>query len=466
MPVSRKRAAVDMTHGSPVRLILQFTLPMLVGQLLQQVYLLSDTMITGHFIGDSAIAAIGASTPLHDLMVNFATGMGNGCGILISQLYGAGRMDRLRKATAVMLMICVLLGVGLTLVMVLCMEPLLRLLNTPESVFSQALGYARIVCGGVAVTILYNMCASFMRALGNARMPLVALMIACVLNLVLDVVFVIGLHAGVAGTGLATLIAQGVSALVSIAYILRALRPFLPRREDFRAPGALWRAMASSGLSMGLMNSVYSFGNVTMQSAINGIGEAAMTAHTSAKRILNLTGAPMANLGAAGAVFISQNYGAHRFERVRTGIRRTLTMVFLWEGLATIAMFTLGPQLLRLLIGTTNPDILRYGTMTLQASATMFFPLAYLVTIRQAMQSMGMHVAPVISSSIELVVKVVAAFLVVPRFGYAGACWVEPSTWLLCCLFLMVIYAVRRRDVLHMTKERGGRGWKTGNDGT
>ena len=215
--------------------------------------------------------------------------------------------------------------------------------------------------------------------------------------------------------------------------------------------------MATSGLSMGLMNSVYSFGNVTMQSAINGLGEAAMTAHTSAKRILNLTGAPMANLGAAGAVFISQNYGAHRFDRVRTGIRRMLTMVFLWEGMATVAMFTLGPHLLRLLIGTTNPDILRYGTMTLRASAAMFFPLAYLVTMRQAMQSMGMHVSPVISSSIELVIKVVAAFLVVPRFGYAGACWVEPSTWLVCCLFLMMVYAVRRRNVLHMTNDNGGR---------
>ena len=148
MTAVKGRATVDMTHGSPVRLILRFALPMLAGQLLQQVYVLSDTMITGHFIGDSAIAAIGASAPLHDLMVNFATGMGNGCGILISQLYGAGRMDRLRKATAVMLMICVLLGVGLTLVMVLYMEPLLRLLNTPETVFSQALGgwYDIVVC--------------------------------------------------------------------------------------------------------------------------------------------------------------------------------------------------------------------------------------------------------------------------------------------------------------------------------
>ena len=457
MTAVKGRATVDMTHGSPVRLILRFALPMLAGQLLQQVYVLSDTMITGHFIGDSAIAAIGASVSLHDLMVNFAVGVCNGCGILISQHYGAGRIDRLRQAAAVMLMFCALLGAVLTAVMLLGMAPLLHLLNTPESVFAQALGYARIVCGGVAVTIFYNMCASFMRSLGNARMPLIALVLSCVLNLVLDVLFVIVLHAGVVGTALATLIAQGAAALASLLYILRMLKPCLPEREDFRAPRAVWLSMASSSLSMGLMSSVHTFGTVAMQGAINGLGELAMTANTSARRILSLASAPMNNLGMASAVFISQNYGAHRFDRVRTGIRRMLTMVFLWEGMATVAMFTLGPHLLRLLIGTTNPDILRYGTMTLRASAAMFFPLAYLVTMRQAMQSMGMHVSPVISSSIELVIKVVAAFLVVPRFGYAGACWVEPSTWLACCLFLMMVYAVRRRNVLHMTNDNVGR---------
>ena len=453
MTAVKGRAAVDMTHGSPVRLILKFALPLLAGQLLQQVYVLSDTMITGHFIGDSAIAAIGASAALHDLIINFAVGVCNGCGILIGQYYGSGRMDRLRRATAVMLMFCALLGAVLTAAMVLGMEPLMRLLNTPESVFAQALGYARIVCGGVAVTILYNMCASFMRSLGNARMPLIALVLSCLLNLVLDVLFVIALQAGVVGTALATLIAQGVSALVSILYILRALRPFLPEREDFRAPRAIWRSMAASGLSMGLMNSVYAFGTVAMQGAINGLGEAAMTANISAKRILGLAGAPMGNLGTASAVFISQNYGAHRFDRVRTGIKRSMVMVLLWSGFATVALLALGTQLMRLLIGTTNPDILRYGTMAMRASAVMFTPLALLLVLRQQMQSMGMHVAPVVSSSIELVIKVAAAYLVVPVLGYAGACWVEPATWLVCSAFLLLVYMVRRNSVLHATND-------------
>ena len=453
MTAVKGRAAVDMTHGSPVRLILKFALPLLAGQLLQQVYVLSDTMITGHFIGDSAIAAIGASAALHDLIINFAVGVCNGCGILIGQYYGSGRMDRLRRATAVMLMFCALLGAVLTAAMVLGMEPLMRLLNTPEFVFAQALGYARIVCGGVAVTVLYNMCASVMRSLGNARMPLIALVLSCLLNLVLDVLFVIVLHAGVGGTALATLIAQGVSALVSILYILRALRPFLPEREDFCAPRAIWRSMAASGLSMGLMHSVYAFGTVAMQGAINGLGETAMTANISAKRILGLAGAPMGNLGMASAVFISQNYGAHRFDRVRTGIKRSMVMVLLWSGFATVALLALGTQLMRLLIGTTNPDILRYGTMAMRASAVMFTPLALLLVLRQQMQSMGMHVAPVVSSSIELVIKVAAAYLVVPVLGYAGACWVEPATWLVCSAFLLLVYMVRRNSVLHATND-------------
>ena len=456
MTAVKGRATVDMTHGSPVRLILRFALPMLAGQLLQQVYVLSDTMITGHFIGDSAIAAIGASVSLHDLMVNFAVGVCNGCGILISQHYGAGHIDRLRQAAAVMLMFCALLGAVLTAVMLLGMAPLLHLLNTPESVFAQALGYARIVCGGVAVTIFYNMCASFMRSLGNSRMPLIALVLSCVLNLVLDVLFVIVLHAGVVGTALATLIAQGAAALASLLYILRMLKPCLPEREDFRAPRAVWLSMASSSLSMGLMSSVHTFGTVAMQGAINGLGELAMTANTSARRILSLASAPMNNLGMASAVFISQNYGAHRFDRVRAGLRRALAMVSVWAIGATAVVFVAGRQLMSLLIGTTNPVILEYGAMILRVSAALFLPLAFLLVTRQAMQSMGMHIAPVVSSSMELTIKVTAAYWVVPRFGVAGVSWVEPSSWVVCCAFLSVVYLVQRRRVLHMD-ESGGR---------
>ena len=271
-----RQAAVDMTRGSPVKLILRFTLPLLIGQMMQQIYTLTDTMITGHFIGDAAIAAIGASTSLNDLMINFANGMCNGCGIIIGQLYGAQKMDKLRRATAVMLMFGVGLGALLTLGVMIGIEPLMRLLNTPESVFDEAMRYAAVVCGGVGVTILYNMCASFMRSLGNGRMPLVFLTISCVLNIALDTLFVVVLHIGVVGTALATLIAQCISALLSMAYIARAFKPFLPRKADFRAPAGLWTQMAASGLSMGLMNSVYALGSLTMQRAINTLGETVM----------------------------------------------------------------------------------------------------------------------------------------------------------------------------------------------
>ena len=182
--------------------------------------------------------------------------MCNGCGIIIGQLYGAQKIDKLRRATAVMLMFGVGLGVLLTLGVTIGIEPLMRLLNTPESVFGEAMRYAAVVCGGVGVTILYNMCASFMRSLGNGRMPLVFLTISCVLNIALDTLFVVVLHIGVVGTALATLIAQCISALLSMAYIARAFKPFLPRKADFRAPAGLWTQMAASGLSMGLMNSV------------------------------------------------------------------------------------------------------------------------------------------------------------------------------------------------------------------
>ena len=201
---------------------------------------------------------------------------------------------------------------------------------------------------------------------------------------------------------------------------------------------------------MGLMNSVYALGSLTMQSAINTLGETVMAAHTSARRILSLTGAPMSNLGTAGAVFISQNCGAQAYDRVKKGLNRTILMALIWEAGAMVVMVTLGPELLRLLIGTSNAELLRYGTMSLRASATLFLPLAYLITMRQAMQALGLHVVPVVSSCIELVMKIAAAFAVVPRFGYAGACWVEPATWLACCVFLAIQYMTHRKQILHL----------------
>ena len=443
---TRRTGAVDMTRGNPLRLILLFTLPVLLGELFQQLYTLSDTMIAGHVLGDNALAAIGASASLYSMILSFAIGIANGCGIVLGRMFGMGDIPRLRRATGAMIALTLLVGAALTAAMLLLCGPMLRWLSTPVAVFDQAYAYLAILCGGFVITVIYNACAAFMRALGNSRTALYFLIIACVLNLALDMTMVMGLGWGVMGAALATVIAQGFSATLSILYIRRHFAAYLPTRGD-RPERRLVGEMTSTGLAMGLMYSVYAIGSVVMQGAINGLGEAVITAHTGARKILELMMRPASALGTALTAFASQNRGAQQWRRIRTAIRQVMVMVAVWSAMVAVILYGAGESLIRGLIGTANGEIVRLAVMNLCINAPLFFPEGVIVTMRQAMQGLGMKVTPVMASAIELVMKLLFAWLVVPVWGYRGASWGEPSTWVACAAFIMAVYFISRRKM-------------------
>lgn len=445
MSDKQRSAAVDLTQGNPARLILRFAAPILLGYLFQQIYTLSDTMIAGRVLGDDALAAVGASATLYSLLLSFVNGLTNGCSLVLGRIFGTGNTVRVRRASAVMILLAAGVSAVLTAAVLLTAPQLMRFLNTPERIFDDALAYMTVLFGGLVTTVMYNGCASFMRALGNSRAPLIFLMIACGLNLALDMLFMAVLGWGVAGAALATVLAQAFSAVLSVIYILRHFAPYLPQRQDLRPEGALLREMTASGMSMAMMYSVYSVGSVMMGRAINGLGEQVVTAHTTARRVLEAMMNPTSAASAAAAAFVSQNRGAGRWQRVRQGVRTALVLVLLWSTAVLVLLWSLDEAFIRVLSGTQDAEIIRLGAMNLCINAPLYYFQGVLVCLRQVLQSMGRKIVPVLASCIELLMKLACAAWVVPVWGYLGASWGEPSTWIACAVFIAAVYCLLRR---------------------
>ncbi len=437
----------DMTVGSPVRHVLLFAVPLFVGNIFQQVYNLTDTMVAGYNLGNQGIAAIGSTSTLYALLICLICGFNNGFGIVIARFFGAKDYKKMRQSIAAMIKINAILLAVLMSSFLLLLKPLMKVLNTPNDIWNAAYIYIAIIIWGLIAPILYNMAASFLRAVGNSRTPLYFLILACGGNVLLDFVFVMGFHTGVWGTALATVIAQLFSAILCIGFIRRNYREVLPTREDFASNPKISKEMFTTGFSVGLMMSVFSIGSVILQSAINDLGTTIITAHTSARRLVEMLMQPLSTIGVANSTFISQNWGAGKLDRIRNAMKKVYLMEFAWAVFAMIVGLFFGKVLMVLLTGTGDPSIIANGVMNIRINCFFFFPLGILLALRLAMQAMGSKVAPVVASVIELTMKVLSTYFIIPVFGYVGASFTEPSTWVACMAFLVVAYMLQRKKL-------------------
>lgn len=435
----------DMTEGEPIRLILAFAVPLFIGNVFQQIYNVVDTMVAGYNLGDGAIAAIGATTSLYHLVLNLATGLNSGYAIVVTQSFGARDTKRLKQSIAGMLWLNAAAAAIITVLALLFLRPLLRFLNTPEAIFQDAYQYIMVICAGIAATIAYNFFAAVLRALGNSRTPLYFLMISCVLNIALDMLLVAGFHWGVAGAAAATVIAQAISAALGGAYLLRNYRDILPGREDLRTPRALLGDLLSAGTAMGLMYCVVDLGTVIFQRANNSLGEIYIASWTSARRLISIAMQPLGTIANAFSTFVGQNWGAGKKERIRSTLKKVLLMEVGWSLLACAAAYAFGAALIRFTTGTRDPEIIRNAVLSLRCHLTFFPALGMLFCMRTAMQSMGRKLAPIVSSCVEMGMKLLSAAWIIPRFGFPGVCMTEPVTWCLMLLFLAVAWLAGRR---------------------
>lgn len=438
----------DMTRGSPLRLILSFALPILLGDCFQLVYSTVDTMVAGHFLGDRAIAAVGSTGVVFSLLMNFTWGLNSGYCIALSRAFGSGDRAQFARSVAVMVLLNALVAVLFTSLALVAIAPVMRLLKTPDAIFADAHRYIAVIIGGMTATVAYNMATGFMNAVGNSRVPLYFLIFSSLVNVALDLLFVAAFGWGISGCAAATVIAQSLSAVLCIAYILRTYADLLPRRENFRRSelAPIFGEMLSTGLSMALMQSVVGLGTVVLQRAINLLGTEYIAAHAASRKLFDLLMVPMATLAIANATFTSQNYGAKRLDRIREANRKLILAELLWSLFSVAVAFLGGRSLAVWLTGTENEVIVSNAALYLRFSTLFFFPLGVLFVLRYSMQALGHKIVPVLSSGIELAFKIIFALAIVPALGYWGVILTEPVTWVLCAATLAVVYATRGRQ--------------------
>lgn len=443
-PVMRVR---DMSTGNPIRLILAFAIPLFIGNIFQQFYNMVDTMVVGYTLGDSAISAIGATSSLYSLLINFASGLNAGYSIIVTQRFGAKDQTGLKRAVGGMLLLDLAAVVLLTGLSAAFLRPLMVFMNTPESILDQAYSYMLIICCGMFSTIGYNMFAGILRAMGNSRTPLYFLIVSSVLNILLDLLLVAKLHMGLPGAAIATVIAQSICAALCGFYLLRNYRELMPKAADFRISGKLLGELLSLGISVGMMNCLVDISSVIFQRANNGMGEIIIAANTAARKIIMLLIQPLGTVAHAFSTFTAQNWGAQRYDRIRNSLKKVLGLVMLWSIFACAVVYLFGSSIIRMTTGTEDPEIIRNAVMSMRIHLPFYPFLGILFCLRHAMQSMGQKAVPIFSSCIELVIKFFSAAFLIPAIGYLGTCITEPAAWTVMALYLITVYLSQRKKI-------------------
>lgn len=430
----------DLLKGNILKSLLVFAIPLFISNLFQQLYNTADTMIVGHFLGDTSLAAIGACGAVYELLVGFALGIGNGMSMVVARSFGARDEKLLKRAVAGALVI----GAGVTVIVMIisriCLYPLLELLHTPQEIIEESYSYIFVVVMCVGVMFAYNLLAGLLRAIGNSVMPLVFLVISSIVNIGLDILFIVQFSMGIRGAAVATVIAQGFSALLCLMYILWKAKILIPRKEHFRIEGKLYKELAGQGISMGLMVALVSAGTVILQFAINELGYLIIAANTAARKVYSFSMMPLMTMTLAVSTFVSQNRGANQRERIIKAVRYSNWMSVIWATIITIILLLAAPALVRFVSGSSEAVVIENGARYLRINAPFFSVLGILLTMRNSLQGMGEKIVPLISSVIELIGKIVFVVILIPHLGYFGVMICEPVIWCLMCAQLVFTF--------------------------
>lgn len=429
----------DLTKGSPTKQMLKFAMPVCLGNLFQLFYSLSDTRIVGSTLGEHALAAVGASTSISTLLIGFLTGLTNGFAILVAQDFGARNFEKIRKTVAGTLLLGLGTAILISFISVTFLTPILKILNVSEELFEQSYGYIRAILLGIVATMFYNAFASVLRAIGDTVAPLIFLIIACGVNIALDLYFILELKTGVVGAAWATVISQGLSVLLCMIYMWWRYPIFHLKLEDFRLNLSLIKKLYASGLSMGMMMSFVYFGTLALQIAINTFGTNTIVAHTAARKLTEFFMLPFGVMSITMATYCGQNKGAKRPDRIKIGIWQAIYITWLWTVLIIILSYTVAPKLVYMVTGTSFEEIVKTAEKYLRINTLFYFVPAVIAILRNAMQGIGDLITPIFSSLIELVGKVMIAFFLAPKIHYMGIIIAEPIVWVLMVIPLIIM---------------------------
>ena len=439
--------AKDLTVGSPMKLILGFAFPMFLGLLFQQFYSLVDTMIVGKYLGVDPFAGVGSTGSLNFIVIGFCMGLCSGFSVPISQSFGAKDFPLLRKMVTNSVWLCTFFSVVITTLMLLFCRPVLTWMNTPENIFEYAYIYIFIIFAGIPCTILYNMTAAILRALGDSKSPIIFLAFSSAINIGLDLLLIIVFRMGVDGAALATVVSQGVSGVISIIYIKKKFDILAMEKGDWKLERHLAGKLTGVGIPMGLQYSITGIGSVILQTAVNGLGSIYVASMTAGSKINIFLACPFDALGQTMAPYAGQNIGARKLDRVGKGLRAACIIGFIVSGLMVIVVKLFGDQLTMLFLDEKDPVIMQNSTQFLIIVSAFYCLLTLVNTVRFTIQGMGFSSLAIIAGVMEMIARGIAGMLLVPAFGYLGACYSSPLAWLLADAFLIPAFFLCKRKV-------------------
>ncbi len=430
----------DMTSGNPANMIFRFTLPIFIGNVFQQFYSMADTVIVGKFIGTKALAAVGSTGTIMFLMNGFVLGMTAGFTVLTAQKFGAGDMKAMRQTVGSAALLGIIMSVILTIVGMLGMRPLLTFMQTPDDIFKDAYAYIMVICAGIGAQMLYNLLSSVLRALGNSKVPLYFLILAAMLNIVLDMVFIIVFHMGAAGAAWATIVSQGISGALCLVYIIKAVPVLHLHKEDWKPNPYLLKNQLAVGLPMALQYSITAIGTMMVQTALNLLGSTQVAAFTAASKIEQVVTQAYVAMGTTMATYCAQNMGAGKIRRIRQGFKAITIMGIIYSVVVAAVVMTVGKYMTYLFLSGDLTEIMQSVDIYLKCAGAFFIPLTVVNVYRDGIQGMGYGLLPMMAGVAELIGRGVVAILATRQKSYVGVCMASPAAWVLAGGLLLVMY--------------------------
>ncbi len=443
----------DMTKGKPLKLILAFCIPMLLGNIIQQVYNMVDSIVVGRYVGVDAFAGVSSTGSLTFLVIGFVLGLCSGFSIKISQSFGAGDYKEMRKYVANALYLSGAFAIILTVLTMLFTRPLLEVMRTPDNIIDYAYDYIIIIFAGITATMMYNILACILRAVGDSKTPLMFLGIAAVINIVLDLLFVISFNMGVKGVGYATVISQVVSAILCIIYIKKRYFILHFEKDELKLDVNKCKDLAFVGVPMALQFSITAIGTIILQFAVNSLGSAAVAAVGAALKVQSMAILSMETLGLTMATYSGQNLGAKKYDRIKEGVNKSLVVGVAYSLVIYAVIALLGGYISLLFIKKEETEIIGDVVKFLRISGAFYPMLAILFIIRNVLQGLGYSVVTMLAGVSELIARAVVAIAFVGPFGFNAVILAGPVAWICADIILIITYFIKQNDLKRMCIE-------------
>lgn len=432
--------AKSMTEGRPFRLILQFALPLLVGNLLQQTYNIIDAAIVGQVLGADALASVGSTSSVQFMVLGFCIGCCTGFGVPVAKCFGAGRQEKMKHYIFSAMVLTGVVAVVLTAVCSLLCPWILRILSVSDELYGNAYSYLLVIFLGLPFTLLYNLLASILRAVGDSRTPFIFLMISAVLNIALDLICILGFGWGCAGAAIATVTSQAVSGILCLFFIYKKVELLHPGRKNCYLEGLVSKDLLSMGLPMGFQFSITAIGSMVMQSANNGLGSVYVSGFTAALKIKQFTICPFDAIASSVSVFCGQNLGAGKLERIRSGVKEGTVLAISYGLFAGLILIFAGRTLSMMFVSSESAAVLDASAKYLRLMGFFYWSLGILNVVRYSIQGLGYAGRAVFAGVVEMFARSIVSLCFVGAFGFTAICLADQTAWVSACCYLIPAY--------------------------